>query len=218
MATDAEKEIKERKEREEQFRISLSWWGTKIVSILIMFYLLWSVFASEKYRTKSLSNQDIALICVVLLFNAGIIDKLTGFSIEGGKIEAKFETLEEKVDQNKEDINDLQQKQIDEIESLQRLLYQGLLNGYEYWTLFNLDGRNNGQIKDYHYSTLGESQLRNLYSVNFIDLQKGKNFHDFSKNEYISFLRFQEHFIVTQDGKNYLDQMKKMGIVPKIAE
>jgi len=215
MTTDAEKKSKELKE---QFRIRLSWWGTKIVSGLIMFYLLWSVFASEKYRTKSLSNQDIALICVVLLFNAGIIDKLTGFSIEGGKIEAKFETLKETVDKNKEDINGLQQKQIDEIESLQRLLYQGFLNGYEYWTLFNLDGRNNVQIEDYYYSTLGESQLRNLYSINFIDLQKGKYFHDFSHDDKISFSRFQQHFIVTQNGKNYLDQMKKMGIVPRIPE
>jgi hypothetical protein len=215
MTTDAEKKSKELKE---QFRIRLSWWGTKIVSGLIMFYLLWSVFASEKYRTKSLSNQDIALICVVLLFNAGIIDKLTGFSIEGGKIEAKFETLKETVDKNKEDINGLQQKQIDEIESLQRLLYQGFLNGYEYWTLFNLDGRNNCQcqIEDYYYSTLGESQLRNLYSINFIDLQKGKYFHDFSHYDKISFSRLQQHFIVTQNGKNYLDQMKKMGIVPRI--
>ena len=102
----------------ERFRIKWSWWGTKIVSVSIIAYLLWSVFAAEKYRPRNFSNQDIALICVAFLFNAGIIEKLTSFSIEGGKMEAKFERLEEKVAQNKEDINDLQQKQIDEIERL----------------------------------------------------------------------------------------------------
>jgi hypothetical protein len=214
MELNAEKEIKEREERS---RIQWNWWGTKIVSFVIIVYLSWSVIAPEKYRPKNLSNQDIALICVVLLFNTRIIEKLTSFSIEGGKMEAKFERLEEKVSQNKESIDDLQAKQINEVESLQRLLYQGFLNGYEYLTLFNLDGRNNGQIKDYHYSILGESQLRNLYSINFIDLQKGKNFHDLKKDEKIPFLSLQEHFMVTQDGKNYLDQMKKMGIEPKIA-
>jgi hypothetical protein len=183
---------------------------------------LWSVFAAEKYRPKSLSNQDIALICVVLLFNAGIIEKLTSFSIEGGKMEAKFERLEEKVAQNKEDINDLQQKQIDEIGNLQRLLYQGFLNGYEYTTLHKLDDRNNDEVKDddlYHYSMFGESQLRNLFSINFIDFQEGteKSFSELNENQKLSYQRLKEKFVVTQDGKNYLDQMKKMGIEPKIA-
>lgn len=209
------------KEKEE-FRIKLSWWGTKITSVCIIIYLLWSVFATDKYRPKSLSNQDIALICVVLLFNAGIIEKLSSFSIEGGKMEAKFEILEEKVAKNKEDIHDLQQKQIDKIGNLQRLLYQGFLNGYEYTTLYNLDVRNSEQAKDnsYHYSMLGESQLRNLFSINFIDFQEGteKSFSEFKENDHLSFQRLKEKFVVTEDGKNYLDQMKELGINPKIAE
>lgn len=202
----------------ERFRIKWSWWGTKIVSVSIIAYLLWSVFAAEKYRPRNFSNQDIALICVVFLFNAGIIEKLTSFSIEGGKMEAKFERLEEKVAQNKEDINDLQQKQIDEIERLQKLLYQGFLNGYEYLTLYNLDGRNSDSVEDYHYSMLGESQLRNLYSINFIDLKEGKNFHDFKKDENLSFQRLNDYFLVTPAGKNYLDRMKQMDINPRIAK
>jgi hypothetical protein len=109
-----EKLIKEREEKEkrdERFRIKLSWWGTKIVSISIIAYLLFSVFAAEKYRPRNLSNQDIALICVVLLFNAGIIEKLSSFTIDGGKLEAKFDKLdklEKQVDKNEEDINTLQ--------------------------------------------------------------------------------------------------------------
>jgi hypothetical protein len=202
----------------ERFRIRWIWWGTKIISTSIIAYLLWSVFATEKYRPRNFSNQDIALICVVFLFNAGIIEKLTSFSIEGGKMEAKFERLEEKVAQNKEDINDLQQKQIDEIEKLQKLLYQGFLNGYEYLTLYNLDGRNSNPVEDYHYSMLGESQLRNLYSINFIDLKDNKNFHEFKENEYLPFQRLDTYFLVTPAGKNYLDRMKQMDISPRVAK
>jgi hypothetical protein len=100
------------KQREE-FRRTVNWWGLKITSLLVLLYIIWLMIAPQRLKPKEITIEDITLVAIVLLFNAGLIEKLESFSVEGTKIEAKFQKLEERQDQQKDAIDKLQQQQID---------------------------------------------------------------------------------------------------------
>jgi hypothetical protein len=212
------KKLESERGNDELFRKKLSWWLAKLVSLLALFYLVWGVVAPSNLKPKEITNQDIALAFVILLFNSGLLDKLTGFSVSSSGIEAKFEELEEEIDQNKQNIYELQQKQIDDLLSFQNLLYRAVLDGYEYLTLHNLNIGNVTSIPPYHYSALGESQLRRLYSIGFIELKAGQSFQGLEANQYIPFQALKDRFVITDYGKQYLSQMDKMKLEPQIAD
>lgn len=206
------------KQSNEAFRKETTWWVGKVVSALAILYLIWGVIAPNNMRPKEITNQDVAIAFVVLLFNSGLLDKLTGLSITGNGVEAKFKELEKEIDQNKQNIYELQQKQIDDLLNLQCLLYRAVLDGYEYLTLYRLNQEDGGRLPDYHYSILGESQLRRLYSIGFIKLKPGHSFQELRTNEHISFQVLKDCFTLTDYGKQYLSQMDRMELEPRIAD
>lgn len=75
---------------------ALSWWLSKAVTLLGLAYLFLVVFvpSDSKFKVNKIGNTEILLFAVILLFNSGLLDKLEDFSIDGTKIQAKFQKLE----------------------------------------------------------------------------------------------------------------------------
>lgn len=79
----------------------LTWWISQAVSIIGLIYLIISIFIPTKIKINKVENSHILLFAVLLIFNSGLIEKLEDFSIDGTKLQAKFQKIEAKQEQQK---------------------------------------------------------------------------------------------------------------------
>ncbi|PZU94031.1 MAG: hypothetical protein DCE90_15480 [Pseudanabaena sp.] len=109
---------------------SLGNWRVKIVSLLTMSYMFFSLispmFLKQGQQPKKLEASDLALIALVLLFNSNLLNRLEDFGVskEGG-ITAKFkklEQLDQEVNKQKGQIDDIQSQQLEQLEKQQKNL------------------------------------------------------------------------------------------------
>lgn len=221
------------KEKEE-FRRRVTWWGLKIISLLVLFYLFWLMIAPQKLKPKEITTEDIILVSIILLFNSGFLEKIESFSVEGTKVEAKFQNLEQRQEQQKDEINKLQQQQIDlqkqqinslsaqqlKIDDLQKrqnfalaFLYRNLLEKYEIEKLEQLKkSQDNQESFPFSYIPEAGKELRHLRALGFIrQNQYGLGIRSMEKDQRKTKekLDLTKYFHITDAGRQYLELVKE---------
>lgn len=213
-----------------------TWWISKSFSILGLIYLLVVIFVpSTVIKINKIDNTDIFLFAIMFLFNSGLIEKIEGFSIDGTKIETKFLKLEEKQDQQKEELDNLQQQQIDlqkkqldiltvqqqEISQIQkeqnlalRFAVKAVITHYEFKHIRELrkcEEEGKPYIIDARYIKAFEQEITHLYAVRFITKKA-------TLSQLMSNLRanrqedLTQYVYVSAEGRGYLELREKLDI------
>ncbi|MFH7243898.1 MAG: hypothetical protein ACHWZW_13730 [Spirulina sp.] len=209
---------------------SMSWWLSKTVTMLGIFYLLAVMVLPEnsKFKVNRIDNTEIIVLAIVLFFNSGILEKLEDFTIDGTKIAAKFKNLENIQDKQQEEIDSFQQKQLEildkqqkEIAHLQKqhdlglkLALRGLLDQFEAKHLRGLKKCEDENIPYWvssEWIDYLEKEMRHLYAVRF--LKRKSSIRDFFEElRLVDKKDLAEAFSVTPEGKEYLDLLDTLKV------
>lgn len=201
----------------EETRKKFTWWISKTVSILGLIYLMVSIFVPSNTKINKISNTEIFVFAIILIFNSGLLEKLEDFSVDGTKIQAKFKSLQEKQEKQQEEINQLSQAQ----EVALQFSLKGIIDQYEVKHLRQLrDAEDNNSeliIKYGGYIKSTEEEIRHLVALKF--LYKTASISaliDELKSNQKANLR--KYVTVTSDGRKYLSLRKELGIEDTEAE
>jgi hypothetical protein len=85
----------------------------------------------ESIKIPDLTFSDVTLLLIIFLFQPQTSKIFETLDISAQGLKAQFRKLEDKVDQAQADLDKLQQKQIDELNQLQRFMYPLLLTPLE---------------------------------------------------------------------------------------
>lgn len=173
-------------------------------------------------QIPELSFPDIILMCIIFLFqpqSSKIFESLD-FSPQG--VKAKFRKLEDEVNEAKEDLYELQQKQINEINELQQFMYQLLLNETEVDKLKDIKRHtDDGTPYNFEVTSSAARELRRLRASKLItvkcrirDLEIAGNFGKKSIDLiYLNPENKEKDYKVcqlTQKGKDFLEKLDKI--------
>lgn len=201
----------------EETRKKFTWWISKTVSILGLIYLIVSIFAPSNTRINKISNTEIFIFAIILIFNSGLLEKLEDFSVDGTKIQAKFKSLQEKQEKQQEEINQLSQAQ----EIALQFALKGIIDQYEVKHLRHLrDAEDNDSehiVKYGGYIKSTEEQIRHLVALKFLYKKASIStlINELKTNQKAN---LRKYVTVTLDGRKYLSLRKALGIEDAEAE
>jgi hypothetical protein len=210
-------ELEEIFNNREETRKKFTWWISKTVSILGLIYLIASIFAPSNTRINKISNTEIFVFAIILIFNSGLLEKLEDFSVDGTKIQAKFKSLQEKQEKQQEEINQLSQAQ----EIALQFALKGIIDQYEVKHLRHLrDAEDNDSehiIKYGGYVESTEKEIRHLVALRFLYKKASIStlIHELKSNQKANLRKYVN---VTPDGRKYLSIRKELGIEDAEAE
>lgn len=138
-------------------------WPQLICSLLIIIYLLVRIFSTEKQH--SLTNGELVLFGVVLLFNSDIIKRLLALNISKDGVEVKLNEMKE-LRKSQEGLEENQKTQGLNIQNLASFLIHNLITNDERKHLVKLQ---NNQAKNYSLPPWTETEIRRLSSLGFIE-------------------------------------------------
>lgn len=132
-----------------------------------------------KLEIPDINPSDVGLVIVVLLFQTELPNLIRKIKIGSEGFEAEFKELKDVVDKQKEEIDILQQRQIEqiqeqqqELDSLQAFMYNFLLDESEYKILNYLQEKTEKkQPFNFHVSSHAASDLRKLRGFKLIDIK-----------------------------------------------
>jgi len=171
----------------------------------------------ESIKIPDLTFPDVTLLLIIFLFQPQTSKIFETLDISAQGLKAQFRKLEDKVDQAKADLDKLQQKQIDELNQLQRFMYPLLLTPLEIEKLKGLkeNSENNTAFK-FYVNERAASELRRLRDSKLIkikppyqyisDLERASNYAKTDK-DYVDLTQCCE---ITQSGKDFLDYLNKI--------
>jgi TolA-binding protein len=149
---------------------------------------------TDSFTIPDLTFPDIILLIIIFLFQPQVGKIFESLDLSTQGLKAKFRDLEVKVDQTKQEIDQLQQQQIDlltkqqkEIDKLQRFMYRLLLTPKEIEKLQGLKEHSKNNTSFQFYVNKGAaSELRRLRDSKLIkikppsryisDLEKASNY------------------------------------------
>lgn len=210
-------ELEKRFDSKEETRKKFTWWISKTVSVLGLLYLIASIFLPSNAKINKISNTEIFVFTIILIFNSGLLEKLEDFSVDGTKIQAKFKSLQEKQDKQQEEINQLSQAQ----EIALKFALKGIIDQHEIKHLRGLrDAEDNNSeyiVKYGGYVKSFEEEIRHLVAMGF--LHKKASVSDLI-NELKSKQKadLRKYASVTSDGRRYLSLRQELGIQEPEAE
>lgn len=201
----------------EETRKKFTWWISKTVSILGLIYLIFTIFVPSSTENNKVSNTDVLIFAVILIFNSGLLEKLEDFSVDGTKIKAKFQSLQEKQEKQQEEINQLSQAQ----EIALQFALKGIVDQYEVRHLQGLkdaeDNDNEYILKYGAYIASTEEEIRHLVALRFLYKRSSiTGFVEKLKSNRKANLR--ECVTVTQEGRKYLNLRKELKVEDTGAE
>lgn len=106
------RELRKKNKNKEEIKVKLTWWIAKILSLIGLLYLLMAILLPPSVKTNRITNTDVLNFVFILLFNSGIIEKLEDFSIDGTKVQAKFQKLEANQEKQQNELYELQKQQL----------------------------------------------------------------------------------------------------------
>lgn len=212
-------ELEELFTNREEVRKKFTWWISKTVSILGLIYLIASIFAPSNTRINKISNTEIFVFAIILIFNSGLLEKLEDFSVDGTKIQAKFKSLQEKQEKQQEEINQLSQAQ----EIALQFALKGIIDQYEVKHLRHLrdaeDNDSEYMIRYGGYIKSTEEEIRHLVALRFLYKKSSISalINQLKSNPKAE-VDLRKYVTVTPDGRKYLSLRKELGIEDAEAE
>ncbi|HEY9632286.1 MAG TPA: hypothetical protein V6D14_02705 [Coleofasciculaceae cyanobacterium] len=201
----------------EESRRKFTWWISKILSILGLFYLIVAIFAPSTTKINRINNTDILFFTLIFIFNSGLLEKLEDFSLDGTKIQAKFRSLQEKQEKQQEEIKQLSQAQ----ETALNFALKGIIDRHEFKHIRGLrDAEDNDSehiVKFGGYIKSFEEEIRHLVAVRFLYKRASISdlINDLKSNQKAD---LRKYVTVTSDGRKYLSLRKELGIEEVEAE
>ncbi|MEM9276398.1 MAG: hypothetical protein AAGA80_26115 [Cyanobacteria bacterium P01_F01_bin.143] len=151
------------------------------------------------------------MFAIILIFNSGLVEKLEDFSVDGTKIQAKFQSLQEKQEKQQEEINQLNQSQ----ELALQFALKGIVDQHEVSHLRGLkDAEDNDSeyiLKYGAYIQSTEEEIRHLVALRFLYKRESiTSFIKKLKSDKKADLR--KYVIVTKNGRRYLNLRKELRV------
>lgn len=143
--------------------------------------------STDIVKIPDISFPDITLLAFIFLFQPQTAQIFDSLDLSAQGLKASFRELKKEVNETKEELDKLQQKQLDKIESIQQFMYQLLLSQNEINHLKGLKEKTSNKTHfDFYVSTGAAEQLRRLRDSKLIkikspyqyisDLQKASNY------------------------------------------
>jgi len=176
---------------------------------------------TDSIKVPELTFPDITLLVIIFLFQPQAAKILESLDLSTQGLKAKFRDFEDKV---KQEIDQIQQKQIDlltkqqkEIDKLQRFMYRLLLTSKEIEKLKGIKehSENNTSFK-FYVNKAAASELRRLRDSELIkikpsyryisDLERASNYGK-TDQDFIDLTKYCE---LTESGKEFLTKLEKI--------
>ncbi|NER39436.1 MAG: SlyX family protein [Oscillatoria sp. SIO1A7] len=198
---------------------TINWW-VAIISVIAIGYLSFSLispmFLQEEKLPRKIETPDLVLIALILFFNSGLVSRLenVGISKDGG-FTATFKELKQEVNQQKKQIDELQERQLEQLknqqrnlEEMQAFMYNFLLAEKDVEKIYRLEKHSEAKTnyKFYVSDKVGD-ELRRLRDWKLIATKSGSGYiaeivraSDYGKRE----IDLTKYLYVTGLGKNFL--------------
>ena len=174
----------------------------------------------ESIKIPDLTFPDVTLLLIIFLFQPQTSKIFETLDISAQGLKAQFRKLEDKVDQAKADLDKLQQKQIDELNQLQRFMYPLLLTPLEIEKLKGLkENIENNTAFKFYVNEQAAAELRRLRDSKLIkikppyqhisDLERASNYGRTDKD----FVDLTECFEITESGEEFLNYLNKISSI-----
>ncbi len=174
----------------------------------------------DSIKIPDLSFPDVTLLIIIFLFQPQTPKIFETLDISAQGLKAQFRKLEDKMEQTKEDLDKLQQKQIDELHKIQQFMYPLLLTPKEIEKLIGLKENNaNNTVFKFYVNESAAAELRRLRDSKLIkikspyqyisDLEKASNYGK-TEQDFIDLTQYCE---ITELGKEFLDYLNKISSI-----
>ncbi|MBU7584747.1 MAG: hypothetical protein KAF91_17845 [Nostoc sp. TH1S01] len=173
------------KSQDDQNKSHRNWW-IEIISVLALSYLIFSLFSpiffKEGQQPRKIETPDILVIAIILFFNSDLLNRIEDFGIsKEGRITAKFRELKQEVNKQKKEIDELQarqleqlQKQQNNLEEMQAFMYNFLLGDKDYEKIEQLDKHCQTKTNyNFYVSDKVADELRRLRDLKLIKTNSG---------------------------------------------
>lgn len=168
----------------------------------------------DNIEPPELSFPDIVLLSLIFLFQPQTSKIFESFDLSSSGIKAKFRELKEEVNEAKEEMDRLQQKQLDKIEAIQQFMYQLMLTETEIEKLEGLKKHTQQQTPfDFYVSQEASKELRRLRNSRLIkvkspyhhisELEKASQYGDFK-------IDLTQYCELTSLGEKFLYQLTQI--------
>jgi len=161
----------------------------------------------DAIKVPDITFSDIMLLLIIFLFQPQASEIFEKLNISPQGISADFRKLEKKVGQNKEEIDKLQKKQIDEINKLQQFMYRLLLTSKE---IEKLEGLNENNLTEFYVNKPAADELRRLRDSNLITIDRYVNELERLSNYGEISIDLTQYCAITESGHEFLMNLKNM--------
>jgi hypothetical protein len=163
--------------------------------------------SADNIKIPDLTFPDIILLTIILLFQPQASKIFESLKLSPQGLEAQFKKLEIQVDENKENIDRLQQIQLDEMKKLQQFMYRLLLNSKE---LEKLEGLNANSLTEFRAHQAAAGDLRKLRQSKLIKIDRRVSEIEELSNYGEIPIDLTKYCAITKSGREFLMNLNNM--------
>lgn len=164
----------------------------------------------DSIKIPDLTFTDIILLAIILLFQPQASKIFESLKLSPQGLEATFkklEVLENKVEKNKEDIDQVQQAQLDEIKKFQQFMFRLLLTSKE---IEKLEGLDANDLTEFYVNKPAADELRRLRDSDLITIDRYVSELERLSNYGKIPIDLTKYCAITQSGHEFLMNLNNM--------
>jgi hypothetical protein len=167
-------------------------------------------FSVDSIKIPDLTFPDIILLAIILLFQPQASKIFESLKLSPQGLEATFkkmEVLENKVEKNKEHIDQVQQTQLDEMKNFQQFMFRLLLTSKE---IQKLQGLNENNLTKFNVTKAAAEELRRLRDSDLITIDRYVSELERLSNYGEIPIDLTKYCAITQSGSEFLINLNNM--------
>ena len=164
----------------------------------------------DSIKIPDLTFPDIILLAIILLFQPQASKIFESLKLSPQGLEATFkklEVLENKVEKNKEDIDQVQQAQLDEMKKFQQFMFRLLLTSKE---IEKLEGLNENNLTKFNVTKAAAEELRRLRDSDLITIDRYVSELERLSNYGEIPIDLTKYCAITKSGREFLMNLNNM--------
>ena len=167
-------------------------------------------FSVDSIKIPDLTFPDIILLAIILLFQPQASKIFESLKLSPQGLEATFkkmEVLENKVEKNKEHIDQVQQTQLDEMKNFQQFMFRLLLTSKE---IEKLEGLNENNLTKFNVTKAAAEELRRLRDSDLITIDRYVSELERLSNYGEIPIDLTKYCAITKSGREFLMNLNNM--------
>lgn len=167
-------------------------------------------FSVDSIKIPDLTFPDIILLAIILLFQPQASKIFESLKLSPQGLEATFkkmEVLENKVEKNKEHIDQVQQTQLDEMKNFQQFMFRLLLTSKE---IQKLQGLNENNLTKFNVTKAAAEELRRLRDSDLITIDRYVSELERLSNYGEIPIDLTKYCAITKSGREFLMNLNNM--------